>query len=394
MAQTDLPEASSDQTITVAMVAGEASGDILGAGLMKSLKKRYPNARFEGIGGPLMLAEGFNSFYPMERLSVMGLVEVLGRIFELIGIRRHLFRHFKSSKPDVFIGIDAPDFNLGLEERLRSQGIKTVHYVSPSVWAWRQKRVFKIARAVDLMLTLLPFEAKFYEKHAVQVRFVGHPLADDIPLTQTTEKAREVLGLNLNDRVYAILPGSRSGEIKYIGESLIRAAMQIQARYPEAKFLIPCINEARKEQVALLLEQFGDTLNVQLLDGQSRLAMSASNAVVLASGTAALEAMLLKKPMVVAYRVSWLTHRIMKRLLKVAFVSLPNLLANRALVPELLQDAATPQAISDQAIKVAEQPNANTLIDEFTSLHQTLRLNANESAAEAVSELIEGRLCK
>lgn len=379
----------SSRAIRVGMVAGEVSGDILGAGLIKAIKQRYPNAQFEGIGGPLMIDQGFKSFVPMERLSVMGLVEVLGRIFELIGIRRRLKQHFVAQRPDVFVGIDAPDFNIGLEIALRKQGIRTTHYVSPSVWAWRQKRIFKIARAVDLMLTLLPFEAKFYQQHNVKVAFVGHPLADDIPLQSEQLAAREKLGFSESDQLVAILPGSRGGEIKYIGDSLLDAAQKIQAQKPDVQFLVPCVNSARREQIEALLESRPKGLNIRLYDGQSRDLMAASNAVMLASGTAALEAMLLKKPMVVAYRVSRITHAIMKRLLKVAYVSLPNLLANKALVPELLQDDANPDLIAKNVLARLEPDTASQLEASFTELHQQLRRNASERAADAVVELIE-----
>ena len=379
----------SDRPIKIGMVAGEVSGDILGSGLIRSLKKRYPNASFEGIGGELMKQEGFHSFVPMERLSVMGLVEVLGRIFELIGIRRKIRKHFLQNRPDVFIGIDAPDFNLGLEGQLRKQGVATTHYVSPSVWAWRQKRVFKIAKAVDLMLTLLPFEAKFYKQHDVRVAFVGHPMADDIPIEPNQALAREKLGLPVEQLVIAILPGSRGGEIKYIGESLITAAVKIQEQRPGALFVVPCVNADRRRQIEVLIEAHAPALNIRLYDGQSRDLMAASNAVMLASGTAALEAMLLKKPMVVAYRVSGITHAIMKRLLKVAYVSLPNLLANKELVPELLQDQAKPEKIASSVLARIDPETVVGLQRSFTELHLSLKQNASETAAGAVAELIE-----
>ncbi len=388
-AEDSLPKAVSDREITVGMVAGEASGDILGAGLMDAIRKRYPNVRFEGIGGPLMLAKGFKSFVPMERLSVMGLVEVLGRLFELIGIRRRIRKHFLAHKPDVFVGIDAPDFNLGLELKLRQGGVKTSHYVSPSVWAWRQRRVFKIARAVDLMLTLFPFEAKFYRDHKVAVRFVGHPLADAIPLHPDRNAARSALGLSPGARVVAILPGSRSGEIAYIGTSFLEAAQWLNQRDPSIQFLLPCINEARREQVQSLIDEMQLQLPIKLVMGQSREVMAASDAVMLASGTATLEGMLLKRPMVVAYRVSRITHYIMKRLLKAPFISLPNLLAGRQLVPELIQDAAQPEQIGQQVLACFE-PEASARIQEtFTALHADLKQNASEQAADALVALIE-----
>jgi len=371
------------------MVAGEVSGDILGSGLILAIRKRYPNARFVGIGGPLMLEHGFQSQVPMERLSVMGLIEVLGRIFELIGIRRRLKHFFLKNRPDVFIGIDAPDFNLGLELALRKRGIKTGHYVSPSVWAWRQKRVFKIARAVDLMLTLFPFEAKFYKAHKVAVRFVGHPLADSIPLIPNKAQARVKFGINDACKVVALLPGSRSGEIAYVGESFIETARWLHERDPEITFLLPYVNDARRIQIEELIHCQGRGLPIKLIDGQSRDVMTASDVVVLASGTATLEAMLLKRPMVVAYRVSKFTHYIMKRLLKTRFISLPNLLADKELVPELIQDLAQPDLIGQRVLERLNSTKAVEMQESFTRLHKELRCDASEQAADAISDLLE-----
>jgi lipid-A-disaccharide synthase len=392
MCAPDAPETEnaivSTRPLRIAMVAGEASGDILGAGLVAELRQRYPNARFEGIGGPLMLAQGFHSLVPMERLSVMGLVEVLGRLFELIGIRRRLKQYLIAWKPDVFIGIDAPDFNLGLEAWLRQRGILTGHYVSPSVWAWRQKRIFKIARAVDLMLTLFPFEARFYTEHRVPVTFVGHPLADAIPLQSDRSAARNRLGLAGAGTLVALLPGSRAGEIAYIGASFLDAAGWLLARRPDLRFVVPCINEARRLQIESLLRERAPELPVTVLLGHSREVMAASDAVVLASGTATLEAMLMKRPMVVAYRVSPITHWIMKRLLKAPFVALPNLLAGRELVPELIQDRATPENIGRALLDVLERQDSGQ-IETFVQLHQQLKCSASERAANAVSEMLE-----
>lgn len=388
----DQAKTISERPVRIGMIAGEASGDILGSGLIKSLKARYPNASFEGIGGPLMIEQGFKTHVPMERLSVMGLVEVLGRLFELIGIRRRIKKYFLRQRPDVFIGIDAPDFNLGLEEQLRKNGIKTSHYVSPSVWAWRQKRVFKIARAVDLMLALFPFEAKFYKSHRVSVRFVGHPLADMIPLAPDKQVYRAQLGIPSGDTVVAILPGSRSGEISYIGESFLLAAKWINERRPDIKFIIPCINEARLSQVKALIDEHGlSNLPIQFVMGQSREVMAASDGVILASGTATLEAMLLKKPMVVAYRVSIITYFIMKRLLKAPFISLPNLLAGKELVPELIQDRAQPELIGQNVLDRLDQEAAKNLESSFISLHNDLKKDASECAADAVAQLIEAQ---
>lgn len=371
----------------IGMVVGEASGDILGSGLMEEILKRYPNARFSGIGGPLMLGLGFNSLFPMERLSVMGLFEVLGRIFELIGIRRKLKSHFLSDRPDVFIGIDAPDFNIGLELQLRQSGIKTAHYVSPSVWAWRQKRVFKIARAVDLMLTLFPFEAKFYREHRVAVHFVGHPLADLIPLSPDRDAARRALGLAGQAPVVAILPGSRGGEISRIGVSFFGAAREIKRQVPDVRFVVPCVNAERREQVAELLLEFPD-LDVTLLDGRSREAMAAANVVLLASGTATLECMLMKRPMVVAYRLNKLTFWIMQRLIKTPFVALPNLLAGKELVPELLQDDASEENISQAVLQRLPAKAELVLQSDFSDLHESLKKNASSEAADAVLGLV------
>ena len=380
----------SERLITVGIVAGEISGDILGAGLIQSIRKRYPNAQFEGIGGPLMIDQGFHSHVPMERLSVMGLVEVLGRIFELIGIRRRLKRHFIKTRPDVFIGIDAPDFNLGLELALRKKGIKTGHYVSPSVWAWRQKRVFKIARAVDLMLTLFPFEAKFYKAHQVAVKFVGHPLADLIPIKVDKALARDKLKVSQSAKIVALLPGSRGGEISYIGQSFLEAARWLYEHDSEIEFLLPYVNDARKQQLeALILEHVSD-LPITLINGQSRDVMAASDVVVLASGTATLEAMLLKRPMVVAYKVSGITHYIMKRLMKAPFISLPNLLANKALVPELIQGEARAELIGAQVLERLDENKSKEMQIQFEGLHHELKKDASEQAADAIVALLEG----
>jgi lipid-A-disaccharide synthase len=379
----------SERPVRVAMVAGEASGDILGSGLIKSIRKRYPNAVFEGIGGPLMLEQGFKSQVPMERLSVMGLIEVLGRIFELLGIRRRLKKYFLKTRPDVFIGIDAPDFNIGLELALRKKGIKTGHYVSPSVWAWRQKRVFKIAKAVDLMLTLFPFEAKFYKAHQVAVRFVGHPLADLIPIQSNKESARKQFGIDPLSKVVALLPGSRTGEIAYIAKSFIEAAKWLYEKDPSIVFLLPYVNNERKLQIEEIIALYGQNLTIKLVEGRSREVMAASDVVLLASGTATLEAMLLKRPMVVSYRVSAVTHYIMKRLLKAPFISLPNLLANKELVPELIQDQAQPERIGQCILDRLDQDKSQEMQASFLELHKQLKCDASEQAADAVIKLIE-----
>jgi lipid-A-disaccharide synthase len=369
--------------LRIALVAGEASGDILGSGLMRAIKARHPDAQFIGVGGPLMEAEGMRSYFPMERLSVMGLVEVLGRLKELLARRKLLIQTLIDEKPDVFIGIDAPDFTLNIELKLRQTGIKTVHYVSPSVWAWRQKRVLKIREGCDLMLTLLPFEARFYEEKGVPVRFVGHPLADTIPLEADRDAARAELGLG-GGPVVALMPGSRGGEVGRLGALFFDAAERLLAQRPNIRFVLPCASPQRRVQIEQLLQ--GRDLPLTLLDGRSHVALAACDAVLIASGTATLEALLYKRPMVVAYRLAPLTYWILKRMVKSPYVSLPNLLAQRLLVPELLQDAATADALADTVLPLLDNGAEQTA--GFDEIHRTLRRDASNQAAEAVLSLI------
>ena len=370
--------------LTVALVAGEASGDILGAGLMQALKARHPDVRFIGIGGPRMEAQGLRSYFPLERLAVMGLVEVLGRLPELLARRKRLLKTFLDVRPDVFIGIDAPDFNLDLALKLRRNGIKTVHYVSPSVWAWRQNRVLKIRDACDLMLTLFPFEAKFYDAHQVAVRFVGHPLADAIPLVPDRAAARAELKLPQDGLVVALMPGSRGGEVGRLGPLFLAAAERLRSMRPGIRFVVPCASPERRAQLEQILA--GRDLPLTLLDGQSHAALAACNAVLIASGTATLEALLYKRPMVVAYSVAPLTFRILKRMVKSPYVALPNLLAQRLLVPELLQDAATPDAMARLLSPLLDNGDVQT--EGFDAIHRTLRCDASSQAAGAVLELV------
>jgi lipid-A-disaccharide synthase len=369
--------------LRIALVAGEASGDILGSGLMRAIRARHPDVEFIGVGGPLMEAEGMTSYFPMERLSVMGLVEVLGRLKELLARRKLLIQTLIDEKPDVFVGIDAPDFTLNIELKLRQAGIKTVHYVSPSVWAWRQKRVLKIREGCDLMLTLLPFEARFYEEKGVPVRFVGHPLADTIALHADRLAARAELGLGAGP-VVALMPGSRGGEVGRLGALFFDAAQRLLAARPDLHFVLPCASPQRRDQIEQLLQ--GRELPLTLLDGQSHLALAACNAVLIASGTATLEALLYKRPMVVAYRLAPLTYWILKRMVKSPYVSLPNLLAQRLLVPELLQDAATPEALAQTLLPLLDNGYAQTA--GFDEIHRTLRRDASNQAADAVLNLI------
>lgn len=367
----------------VALVAGEASGDILGAGLMQALRAQYPQIEFIGVGGPLMQAQGLNSYFPMERLSVMGLVEVLGRLPELLSRRKRLINTLIEAKPDVFIGIDAPDFNLTLELKLRQAGIKTVHYVSPSVWAWRQKRVLKIRDACDLMLTLFPFEAQFYQDHQVPVRFVGHPLADTIPQQADRAAARDALNLSHDQPVVALMPGSRGGEVSRLGSLFLDAAVRLRTLRPGIQFVLPCSSPERRAQLEQML--VGRDLPLTLLNGRSHEALAACDAVLIASGTATLEALLYKRPMVVAYKVAPLTYRILKRLVTSAYISLPNLLAERLLVPEMIQDAATPEALAQLLAPLLDGGEVQT--EGFDVIHRALRRDASVQAAQAVLQL-------
>ena len=380
----------SNKPLRFGIVAGEASGDILGAGLIASIKQQFPDSIFEGIAGPAMIEQGAESLFPMDRLSIMGIFEVLGRYRELIGVRKKLADHFKQNPPDVFIGIDAPDFNLGLELTLKDAGIKTVHYVSPSVWAWRQHRVKKIAKSTDLMLTLFPFEARFYEEHNVPVKFVGHPLADSIPLVSDKNAARESLSLPKSASVLALLPGSRSNELHYLAQPFIEAVQWLLDRKPGIEVVVPLANKKRREQFEDVLKKISDAPPFKLVDGQSREVMAAADVVLLASGTAALEAMLLKRPMVVAYKLSPLTYWIVKYLVKIKNVSLPNLLANKTLVPEFIQNEATPVNIGQAVLNYFQNSKAEKDIHQhFCDMHKILQQDASNNAASAILELVD-----
>ena len=382
------PAEFAQRPLRVALVAGEASGDLLGAGLMQAMRAQHPHISFMGVGGPRMEAEGLVSEFPMERLAVMGLVEVLGRLRELLGRRKALIAQLLEARPDVFIGIDAPDFVLEIEAQLHRAGIPAVHYVSPSVWAWRQKRVLKIRDGCDLMLTLFPFEARFYEEQQVPVRFVGHPLADTIPLDSDRLAARQALGLPQDGQVVALLPGSRGGEVGRLGTLFLDAAAQLLAVRPEVRFVLPCANAARRAQVEQLLEG-RPPLPLLLTDGRSHEVLAACDGVLIASGTATLETLLFKRPMVVAYRVAPLTYLILKQLVKSPYISLPNLLAGRKLVPELIQHEATPERLVAELLPLLERPEQQT--DSFESIHHSLRRDASVQAARAVLALLQER---
>lgn len=374
--------------IRIAIVTGEASGDILGAGLMAAILRRHPDAVFEGIGGPRMLAQGFQSLHAMDRLAVMGLVEPLKRLPELLRIRKDLRQRFIANPPDVFIGIDSPDFNLDLELPLREAGIKTVHYVSPSVWAWRKKRIVKIAKAVDLMLTLLPFEVDFYREQQVPVTFVGHPLADDLPIVVDVEAARATLGFSVDDKILVLMPGSRSGEVERLAPMYLQVAKRCLEKHPSLQLIMPAANAEREAQLKSILADYKE-LPVTLLDGQSHQAMAAADLVLMASGTTALEALLLKKPMVVGYKVAELSYQLLRFMVKIPWLSLPNLLTGRELVPEFIRQKPTVENLTESVLSLLDDPTAAAAVaDEFLSIHRQLRCNASERAADAVLQLI------
>ena len=376
----------------IGMIAGEASGDTLGEGLIRAIRRLCPEATFEGIGGPKMLAEGFTSFAPMERLSVMGFVEPLARLPELLRIKKNLETRFLASPPDVFVGIDSPAFNLRVEQVLHDANIPTVHYVSPSVWAYDQKRIYKIAKATDLVLALFPFETPFYDQHKVPVRFVGHPLADAIPMdgggVDEQRSARAALGVAETGRFLALMPGSRRNEIARLGPVFIETAQRVRAQNPELQILIPCANHERFVQVNELLEQAGAWEGFHVFDGQSHQVMRAADIVLLASGTATLEAMLLKRPMLVAYSLSPLTYALASRMLKVPYVSLPNLLAGERLVAEFLQYDVTVDNLSAEIERLLHDTQAHVaLLASFSQIHEQIRCDANAQAAKAVLDV-------
>ncbi|MFR0655135.1 lipid-A-disaccharide synthase [Pantoea sp. SIMBA_079] len=377
--------------LTIALVAGETSGDILGAGLIRALKARHPDARFVGVAGPLMQAEGCEVWYEMEELAVMGIVEVLGRLRRLLTIRKDLTQRFTALRPDVFVGIDAPDFNITLEGNLKRAGIRTVHYVSPSVWAWRQKRVFKIGRNTDMVLAFLPFEKAFYDRFNVPCRFIGHTMADAMPLQPDKQAARRELGIADDAICLGLLPGSRGAEVEMLSADFLRAAQLLRQRYPALEIVVPLVNAKRRAQFEQIKAEVAPELPMHLLDGKGRQAMIASDAAILASGTAALECMLAKCPMVVGYRMKPFTFWLAKRLVKTPYVSLPNLLAGRELVKELLQDECQPQTLA-AALEPLLHAGAerNALLETFTQLHQQIRWNADEQAADAVLEIAHG----
>ncbi len=381
------------QLTKVGIVVGEASGDLLGAGLVAELKKRYPNCRFEGIGGDRMLNQGVKSLVSIERLSVMGIVEPLKRLPDLLRVRKQLENHFSINPPDVVIGIDYPEFNLSLEKRLRKKGIPCVHYVSPSVWAWRQGRIKGIAKSIDLMLALFPFEQKIYSDYGIANECVGHPLADDISLNVDTEAARiqltDIIGASIVGPIVAILPGSRRSEVSQLCRCFFDAARLCTQKQKGLNYIVPAANEARLVEIQEIARDYPD-LSLHIVKGYSHELMAAADVVLMASGTTTLEALLLKKPMVIAYRMAAFSYWLLSKLVKSKFIGLPNLLANKNLVPELIQKDVTPEAISREIVKFLESPESvASLTQEFDHIHRRLRKNASIAAADAIEHLVE-----
>lgn len=373
----------------IVIVAGEVSGDLLGGELISALRHYYPTARFEGIAGPNMIAAGCQSLFPIEDLSVM-LLEVFKQIPRILSIRRQLLQSIKNDPPLLYIGIDAPDFNLPVELKVHKQGIKTVHYASPSVWAWRRGRLKTIAKATDLMLTLFPFEAAFYHEHNLPALCVGHPLADQIPLVNDKIAARQQLHLPADKLIVAILPGSRRGEIERIGPLFIHAAKLCLTAMPTIQFITPMVNHEREQQFRAQIQAIAPELPIHIVQGQSSTVMAAADSVLVASGTATLEAMLHKKPMVVGYTMSKLAFALGQLIVDIKHLALPNLLHNKALVPEFVQHQATPENFANAILEQLQHPEKFApVLEQFIQMHQQLKQNASEQAAKAIAALLE-----
>ncbi|CAM9283443.1 lipid-A-disaccharide synthase [Acinetobacter pseudolwoffii] len=388
-----------NRKLKIGIVVGEVSGDTLGAKLIRRFREQGIDAEFEGIGGPQMIAEGFKSYYPMDVLSVMGIVEVLKDIKKLFAVRDGLVETWTKNPVDIFIGVDAPDFNLRLSKTIKQKQLpmKTVQYVSPSVWAWRQGRVHGIKANIDLVLCLFPFEKTFFKKWDVPAAFVGHPLASQLPLENPIIDAKQELNLDVNQKHIALLPGSRRGEIERLGPLVLDAAKILHQKYPDYTFLIPAINEARKQQIERLLATYPESLKVQirLLENSGteskigRQVMNASNIIALASGTATLEAMLLHRPMVTFYKLNWLTYHVVKFLIKIPYYSLPNIIAGKKVIQELIQADATPEKLAAEIEKLMNVETAQIQVMQHITMHKQLLSGNSEDPVKAVLALIQ-----
>lgn len=374
------------KNVVIGIVAGEASGDLLGSHLITALKEARPELKFVGIGGPKMQSAGMEILFPMEKLAVRGYVEVLRHYLEIAGIRRKLRAYFLANRPDLFIAIDAPDFNLGLELALKQRGITTIHYVSPSIWAWRGERIHKIKRAVSHMLALFPHEPELYRQAGVPVDYVGHPLADMLPLEPKRAEMRETMRIPFKARVFAFLPGSRQSEVKYLAHAFIETAKLVLRQIPDARFLVPLVSrETRGIFEQALYDCGAEELPITMLFGHAQDAMIASDGVLVASGTATLEAALLKRPMVITYRMPALSWRLMKPKGYQPYYGLPNILCGRFVVPELMQEDATPENLAQALLNLVNDKNAVAQLEQvFTALHQELRQNTAQKAAAAI----------
>ncbi|ARG17119.1 lipid-A-disaccharide synthase [Acinetobacter nosocomialis] len=383
-----------NRKLKIGIVVGEVSGDTLGVKLMRSFREQGIDAEFEGIGGPQMIAEGFNSYYPMETLSVMGIVEVLKDLKKLFAVRDGLINQWTQHPVDIFIGIDAPDFNLRLSKSIKEKNlpIKTVQYVSPSVWAWRQGRVHGIKQSIDLVLCLFPFEKVFYEQYEVPAAFVGHPLAKQLPLENPIQIAKQELGVDENQKHIALLPGSRKGEVERLLPMLLGAANILHTKYPDIQFLIPAINDARKQQIEQGVEQLAPQLKAKIhilenTDSESkigRMVMNASDIIALASGTATLEAMLMHRPMVTFYKLHWLTYLIAKFLVKIPYYSLPNIIAGKKVIEELIQADATPENLAAEIEKLINVETAQIQVMQHLTMHKQLISGNTEDPVQAI----------
>lgn len=378
--------------LNLAMVAGETSGDLLAGLLLGGLKQRWPDLASHGIGGPKMAVHGFDAWWPYEKLAVHGFnMEVLRRFREIYGIRKELGNRLLAQRPDVFVGVDAPDFNLGLESRLKQAGIKTVHFVSPSIWAWRGGRINKIHQSVDHMLCLFPFEPELYHAKGIAATFVGHPLADAIPMEVPREAARQRLGLSPDAKVVAVLPGSRRGEIQHIAPTFLQTVALVARLRPELKFVLPVVPGLR-ELVAPMVAEHAPDAPLMVVDGQSHDALAACDVTLIASGTATLEAALFKRPMVISYKISGLSWQLMKRMGYLPWVGLPNILLRDFVVPERLQHDATPEQLSRDVLDWLDHPAKAAAVEQrFTELHHTLRRNTAQAATDAIAQVIESR---